>query len=144
MTVDIAKLRAQLRRDEGEKLHAYQDHLGYWTIGVGRLIDPRKGGRITKAESDMLLSNDIAEKYAEVDKALPWFRDLCDARQGAILNMAFQLGTAGLLQFQQTLAAVRAGDYEQAAELMLKSRWAQQTPERARRVAEQMRTGQWV
>lgn len=38
------KLTAQLRRDEGEKLYAYQDTLGYWTIGIGRLIDRRRGG----------------------------------------------------------------------------------------------------
>ncbi len=42
----------QLRRDEGEVLHAYQDSLGYWTIGIGVLIDKRKGGGITKAESE--------------------------------------------------------------------------------------------
>lgn len=144
MSVDLERLREQLRRDEGEKLHAYQDHLGYWTIGVGRLIDPRKGGRITKAESDMLLSNDIAEKHAEVDRALPWFRDLCDARQGVLLNMAFQLGTAGLLKFERTLEAIRAGDYETAAQFMLQSLWAKQTPARAQRLAEQMRTGQWA
>jgi GH24 family phage-related lysozyme (muramidase) len=29
----------QLKRDEGEVLHAYKDSLGYWTIGIGILID---------------------------------------------------------------------------------------------------------
>ena len=32
----IDELTRQLRRDEGEVLTTYQDHLGYWTIGVGR------------------------------------------------------------------------------------------------------------
>ena len=40
----LTKTVEQLRRNEGEVLHAYQDHLGFWTIGVGRLIDKRKGG----------------------------------------------------------------------------------------------------
>ena len=31
----MTKIYNQLKRDEGEILHAYQDHLGYWTIGVG-------------------------------------------------------------------------------------------------------------
>jgi len=38
-----AQLEQQLRRDEGEVLHEYKDSLGYSTIGIGRLIDKRKG-----------------------------------------------------------------------------------------------------
>ena len=45
-----------LRRDEGRVRHAYQDHLGYWTIGVGRLIDQRKGGGLSEDEIDYLLT----------------------------------------------------------------------------------------
>lgn len=37
-------LASLLTSDEGRVPHAYQDHLGYWTIGVGHLIDRRKGG----------------------------------------------------------------------------------------------------
>jgi lysozyme len=47
----VANIAEQLRRDEGEVLHAYQDKYGYWTIGVGRLIDARKGGGISVEES---------------------------------------------------------------------------------------------
>lgn len=44
-----------LETDEGRVPHAYQDHLGYWTIGVGHLIDKRKGGGLTPDEVDYLL-----------------------------------------------------------------------------------------
>lgn len=63
-----AELTKQLRRDEGEVLSAYQDHLGYWTIGVGRLIDKRKGGGLTSEESDYLLGNDIDKRDKELQK----------------------------------------------------------------------------
>ena len=53
------KLLEELSRDEGTVLQAYQDSLGYWTIGTGRLIDKRRGGGITKAEADYLLANDV-------------------------------------------------------------------------------------
>lgn len=139
----VADLTKQLRRDEGEKLTAYQDHLGFWTIGVGRLIDARKGGGITPDESAFLLQNDIDKRLALVSALLPWFERLSEARQGVLLNMAFQLGTSGLLGFKNTLALVEAGDYEGAALGMLASKWAQQTPQRAARLAEQMRTGVW-
>ena len=48
-----------LKRHEGLKLHAYQDHLGYWTIGYGRLIDKERGGGISETEAETLLENDI-------------------------------------------------------------------------------------
>ena len=140
----MEKLTAQLRRDEGIKATAYQDHLGYWTIGVGRLIDSRKpGAGLRPDEIDYLLRNDINDRVQALKNALPCFGLLDEARQGALLNMAFQLGTAGLLGFKSTLALIAAGKYAEAAEQMLKSKWATQTPERAKRLAEQMKTGEW-
>jgi len=137
-------LAQMLEAEEGRVAHAYQDHLGYLTIGVGRLIDRRKGGRLTDPEIDYLLANDIAEKTAEVLKALPWLMQLDEARRAVILGMAFQMGTAGLLGFKNTLELVRTGDYKAAGRGMLQSRWAEQTPTRARRMAQQMETGLWV
>lgn len=139
----IASLPAQLRRDEGVKRSAYQDHLGFWTIGVGRLIDGRKGGGLRDNEIALLLANDIEDRVKALTDALPWFAGLDPIRQAVLLNMAFQLGTAGLLAFSTTLAHVRAGRYYEASQSMLKSKWATQTPERALRLADQMKGGQW-
>jgi lysozyme len=137
------KLVSQLRRDEGEVLHAYQDHLGYWTIGVGILIDQRRGGGLLPEESEFILQNRVRQRREAVAKSLPWFSQLDDARQGVLLNMSFQLGVAGLLAFKNTLEHVRLGQYSKAAELMLQSKWASQTPARASRLAKQMETGEW-
>lgn len=138
-----AELTAQLRRDEGEKLHAYQDHLGYWTIGVGRLIDPRKGGGISRAESAMLLANDIDQTMRELLRREPWIGTLSLPRQGVLINMAFQMGVDGLLKFKNTLKMIEQGEYEKASEAMLQSLWAQQTPNRAYRLSRQMRLDAW-
>lgn len=138
-----ARLIAQLRRDEGEVLHAYEDHLGYLTIGVGRLIDKRKGGGITAEEAAYLLNNDIQKVDQALRAALPWFSALDEARQAALVNMGFQLGIAGLLEFKRTLACIRDGRYHEAETHAAQSKWAQQTPERARRVARQIATGEW-
>lgn len=139
----IQNLTTQLRRDEGEVLHAYTDHLGFWTIGIGRLIDKRKGGGITKDEADYLLRNDIAKFTMALRSRLQWFDRLDEARQGVLANMAFQMGVEGLLGFKNTLALIERGEYEAAAGGMLQSKWAQQTPERAARLAKQMATGVW-
>lgn len=139
----VTCIEEQLRLDEGERLTAYQDHLGYWTIGVGRLIDARKGGGISRAESALLLQHDIERVERAIRRALPWADALDDARFGVMVNMGFQLGVAGLLGFAQTLASIKAGEYSHAADRMLASRWASQTPARATRLAEQMRSGRW-
>lgn len=133
----------QLRDEEGEVLSAYQDHLGFWTIGVGRLIDKRKGGGITKEESEYLLSNDISKVNAQLDINMPWWRKLDEPRQAVLQGMAFQMGIAGLLGFKNTLKMIESGDYEGAGKGMLNSLWAKQTPARAKRMSEQMRTGEW-
>lgn len=133
----------QLDRDEGRKSAAYQDHLGFWTIGVGRLIDARKGGGLRPDEIEYLLNNDIKDRVRALTVALPWFTELDEARQGVLVNMAFQMGTEGLLKFTNTLARVMRGDYAGAAEMMMASKWATQTPERALRLSKQMRDGTW-
>lgn len=142
---DLAqRCEIQLRRDEGEVLHAYQDHLGYWTIGIGRLIDKRKGGGISAEESSLLFRNDLGRVMEALQTRLPWFSRLDSARKGVLINMAFQMGVDGLLGFRNTLAMVEAGDYAGAADGMLQSLWArEQTPARAKRLSEQMRDGQW-
>ncbi len=133
----------QLRRDEGESPTCYQDHFGYWTIGVGRLIDAKKGGGLRPDEIAYLLNNDIVDRREALTKALPFFAELSSARQGVLINMAFNMGVAGLLKFKQMLAAVEAGHWGIAANEMLDSNWAHQVPKRAVRLASQMETNLW-
>jgi len=133
----------QLRRDEGEVLHAYQDSLGYWTIGIGVMIDKRRGGGITQEESEYLFVNRLRARIGELDQMLPWWRTLDEPRQGVMLNMSYQMGVLGLTGFVNTLRMVQAGSYEAAADAMLKSKWASQTPVRAQRLSDQMREGVW-
>jgi lysozyme len=137
-------LTRQLRGDEGTKACVYKDHLGFWTIGTGRLVDDRKpGAGLRPKEIDFMLANDIEDRVQALSKRIPWFLSLDEARQGVLLNMSFQLGVDGLLAFTTTLAHVRAGRYTEAAQAMLQSKWAKQTPERAARMSKQMETGEW-
>lgn len=135
-------LLQELKRDEGFVSHVYKDHLGYDTIGVGRLVDRRRGGGISEYEGDILLGNDVDRVVGSLDHKIPWMRDLSDARQRALVNMAFQLGVNGLLNFRKTLSFMKDGKFEEAAEEALNSRWARQTPERAKRIAKMIREGE--
>ena len=137
------KMVKQLRRDEGVVKHAYQDTEGYWTIGVGRLIDKRRGGGLSEEEIDFLLNNDVAEKEKALEASVSFYKGLDEARRGVLLNMAFNLGIEGLLAFRNTLKLVGEGRYKEASEEMLKSNWATQVGDRAVRLSKQMATGVW-
>lgn len=138
---------AHLRREEGSVPHVYNDHLGYATIGVGRLIDKRKGGRLRESEIDLLLTNDIVEtldgmvKHPKIAPAWARVKDN-PARATALVSMAFQMGVAGLAGFTTTLARIAAGDFDGAAYSAMQSKWATQTPARARRVTKMLETGE--
>ena len=133
----------QIKRHEGLVLHAYEDSLGYLTIGYGRLIDRAKHGGISEAEAEYLLQNDVSIVLSALHRNIPFFDSLCVARQAVLVNMAFQMGIQGVQKFKKTLSLVEMGDYDGAADGMLKSLWAKQTPNRAAEMAEQMRTGKW-
>lgn len=139
----VKDIESQLREDEGEVLHEYKDHLGYSSLGIGILIDARKGGGITQEESSYLFQNRVGAIRERLRKALPFYDGLDIVRQGVLLNMAYQMGVEGLLKFKKTLAYVQGAQYTAASVGMLDSLWASQTPERAERLATQMRTGVW-
>jgi len=128
-----------LKRDEGWVPHAYQDHLGYWTIGYGFLIDERKGGRLPKHIGNQWLQWEIEQRWRELTDAEPWLDDQPEDVQRALANMAYQLGVSGVLRFRKMLQALRDGNREKAAQEALDSLWAAQTPARAERVAELIR-----
>ena len=124
--------------DEGLRLTVYKCTSGKNTIGIGRNLDDVG---ISRAEATTLLNNDIDKVQAALNDRLAWWTGLSENRQNVLANMAFQLGVNGLLKFTNTLAFIKAGDYDKAADGMLKSLWARQTPIRAKRLAKEMRVG---
>lgn len=137
-------LRAQLQEFEGLRLKAYLDTVGVLTIGYGHVDSSITPDTVwTKEQAEAQLDADIAEKTAQVKARIPWFDRLNEPRQAVIVGMAFQLGIHGLLGFNNTLGAIRDERWEHAANGMLMSKWAKQTPNRVRRLARQMATGEW-
>ncbi len=140
-------LRSLLELHEERVPYAYPDSLGYLTIGVGHLVDPRKGGALPPHIIDALLNYDIDTHAGELVAALPWVRTLSGVRYSVMVDMAFNMGVPKLLQFVMTLKAVREGRYADAAKEMLNSTWAEQVgsrvDQRAGRLAAMMETNQW-
>ncbi len=114
-----------------------------WTIGYGETgvgIGPDTVW--TQAQADEALLAQVAEVELSLDKAIPWWRHLCDARQDALANMAFNLGVEGLLGFHDTLSCLKSGAWSAASKDVLASKWADEVGERAERIAHVFATGQ--
>lgn len=140
----VAILREWLKREEGVRTRPYKCTAGKWTIGVGRNFEDNplttaqmvryfNKHPMTMEDIDELLEDDIADVLRELRKE-EWFSALTPVRQAALANMAFQMGVPGLMKFTTTLRNVKAGQYQLAASSGMNSRWAQQTPARAKRV----------
>ena len=134
------KLAEQLKKHEGIRLKPYTDTVGKLTLGIGRNLED-KG--ITEQEALFMLNNDVDYFYGQLNKKLTWFKYLDDVRQNVLVNMTFNLGVAGLLTFKNMLNHCGDGNYEEATEEMLNSKWARQVGYRAQELAEQMRTGEY-
>lgn len=131
--------------EEGKRNRPYLDTEGYWTIGIGHLMEDQSPSNKNFSIDDNLVykmyEQDLQNKIDDLGRALPWAKDLDPVRYMCLLDMCFQMGIGGLLGFNNTLRCIKEGDYEQAAKNMLVSKWAKQTPNRAKRRADEMRTG---
>lgn len=141
--INVEQVTARLILDEDEVLHAYEDHLGYLTIGVGHLIDKRKGGGISQQVSRYILSDDIRGKVNECAERFDWFAGLDEVRRGVIVCMAFQLGIDGVAGFRMMIRAIRNSDWVSAHLEMQDSDWYEQTPARCVRMSRIMLRGIW-
>ena len=123
-----------LKQEEGFDGMPYEDTRGYLTIGYGTKLP------LTEEEAEMLLKHRLEEKILELSEKEPFFLDLPQTAQEVIANMAYQLGVSGVLKFKKMWAALKEGNYQKAADEMLNSKWAKQTPNRAKELAEIMRS----
>ena len=132
------KIKSLLVHHEGIKLFPYTDTTGNLSIGCGRSLSTRG---ITQIEAFYLLDDDIQYFLDKLNHFLPFFTKMSENRQVALVDMCFNLGVQGFLNFRNMILALESGDYERAAREMLDSKWAEQTGERATTLANIIRTG---
>ncbi|MBQ8677434.1 MAG: glycoside hydrolase family protein [Alphaproteobacteria bacterium] len=156
--IDIKEAVQRLYVHEGCRLKPYRDTKGYLTIGIGRCLDKNpftaeekklvgscwqlKG--ITKEAAFMLLHSDILRTIKELAYKIPFWDNISDERQYALLDMAFQMGVNGVLKFKKMLAAIGSGDFETARKECLNSKYAREFKTRATRNADCLATGRYV
>jgi len=142
-TLDLYRLLTRLKKSEGFRARPYRDTEGVWTIGYGWNLDSVP---MPESIAEAMLHYQAVSAVADLDERLPWWRDLDPVRQSVLADMAFNMGIGdaehGLLSFRNTLLAIKAGRYAEAAEGMRASKWARQVKGRAERLARMMETGQ--
>jgi lysozyme len=97
---------------EGEKLEAYQDTGGVWTIGVGHTKGVKKGDKITKAQSRAYLREDMLDAERAVWRLVKV--PLTQGQYDALVDFTFNLGE-GALSRSTLLRLLNAKNYEGAA-----------------------------
>jgi|TARA_A100001515_G_scaffold74610_1_gene59301 lysozyme len=136
--MDRNRLIDQLRIHEGVEKTVYNDSEGIPTIGVGRNLRDRG---LSDDEIDYLLSNDIDIVVDELDKVMPWWKDLDEVRQRVLCDLVFNLGMPRFSGFKKSISYMKQQMWDQAADELLDSKWARQVGRRAHTLSEMMRTG---
>jgi lysozyme len=149
---EIAIVTEQLKRHEGCRLVPYDDATGkpikpgtlvkgHVTIGIGRNLEARP---ISEQDAEELLIEDIDSTVSEIKGnryLAEIYRGLNEYRKSVLINMCFNMGLKSLLGFKNTLALIRVGAFERAADNMLMSQWANQVGNRAKELAKIMKMG---
>lgn len=134
----VKTLKDLLIFHEGFRRFPYKDTTGHETIGIGRnLVD--KG--ISYSESLIMLDDDVSYFTQKLEKYFPDFSVLDDARKTVLIDMCFNLGINGLLQFKNMINAIRLKDWNRAALSIIQSKAHSQNPNRYQRLATIMKTG---
>jgi len=137
------KLLESVRKHEGYKNTVYLDTRNKRTVGVGHLCveDFWEDGK----EYDEKFLMDTLQK--DLQGSIDGAEDLCkglkisDDAKIIIIEMIFQLGKTGVKKFRNMWKALQQDppQYDVAATEMLDSRWAKQTPNRAKEMSDHMR-----
>ena len=124
----MKNLIENIKESEGFVEHVYNDSLGIPTIGYGFAI------------KDLILDEDIAEEILlrkvkalalRVQNKFDWFNTAPDIIKEVVIEMCYQLGLGGFSKFKKTISYLEKENYQAASVEMLDSKWAKQTPNRA-------------
>ena len=153
--INVYTVSQRLKKHEGLRLQPYRCTKGKLTIGYGRCLDTNpltpeeekvvgdwKHG-ITQCAATYLLCNDIKRTYLSLKKYIVFFKDLDAERQYALIDMAFNMGVYGLMQFKKMLKAMKRKDFYTAAAECLNSQYAKEVKERAVTIANTIKTGEF-
>ena len=145
-------LRDMLKKHEGYSSSPYKCPAGKMTIGWGHNIEANIVPRdieiylgtykmITPDMAERLLDIDIKLANAACRRIFINFDTFTDARQTALLDFVFNVGEGTVRKFKKTIAAIKSGDWNKAANEMQDSAWFVQVKGRAFEICQMIKEG---
>lgn len=143
--MNMERLLKSVKEHEGYRNKVYLDSLGKRTVGVGHLCVEDFWEDDKEYEEKFLLTileHDLKSAIKSAEELCSDCPDLDDLAKELIVEMVFQLGKTGVSKFRNMWKALQHDppNYERASLEMLDSRWASQTPNRAKKMSDHMRS----
>jgi len=124
----MEKLIKAVKLSEGYKPTVYKDTLNIDTIGYGFAI---KDLYLDEEVCDIILKKKLEKLIKKADKKFPFLKYMPQEGKEVVYEMCYQLGVTGVSKFKKTLAYMEDKQYAKSSVEMLDSLWAKQTPNRA-------------
>lgn len=134
-----------LKFEEGFSNKPYYCSEGYPTIGIGQKIGPKNhplhnySFQCPAPVAESWCSVEV-ERLSKLLSKYDWYKNCSQNRKAILISMAYQMGINGLLKFKRMLAAMNNEDWDVAYMEGLDSVWAKQTPKRAKRQMQALRS----
>lgn len=133
----MGKASDRISSNEGFRARPYKCTEDKWTWGIGFNIEAIEMPREVADFWLGLIIDEIRIKLHEKS----WYSGLDENRRVVIEDMVYQMGLTGVCDFKNMIKALEWRNWSEAAKHLLDSRYAVQTPERANRNADTLRTG---
>ena len=142
--MDMDRLLESVKKHEGYRNKVYLDTLGKRTVGVGHLCVEDFWEDDKEYEEKFLmeiLQKDLPQASRGARSLMEDHAcaDIDEQAEEILIEMVFQLGMTGVSKFKNMWKALSELNYVGASYEMLDSKWAKQTPNRAKSMAKIMK-----
>ena len=125
-----------IKKHEGYVASVYKDSLGIDTIGYGFAI---KDLQLDEDICDMILERKLKDLNDSIKIKFDWYKYMPPEIKNIVTEMCYQLGVTGFSKFRKTIAYLQNKEWKNASIEMLDSRWAKQTPNRAKETSNRVK-----
>ena len=123
----------RIKHHEGYRSRVYKCTEGYDTIGYGFAI---KDLELDEDIAEEILIRKVEKLVKRVRSKFDWLDSVPREVQGILVEMSYQMGLSNVSKFKKALHAMQMLQWRKAADEMLDSKWAKQTPNRAKRLSD--------
>ena len=125
-------LLKKIKEHEGFRSRVYKCTEGYDTIGYGFAV---KDLELDEDIAEEILLRKLEKLIQRVRAKFKWLDTVPHEVQGVLVNMSYQMGVNGVSKFKKALHAMQMFQWKIAADELMDSRWARQTPNRAKELS---------